>query len=130
MSVVEMVAWVTAALFAAVAVFQVALAAGAPLGDMAWSGTHPGTLPGRLRAASAVSALLLLVMGGIVLARAGVIGDGGTAVTVASWAVVVFVALSAAGNLASRSPRERAVFGPVGVLLLAGALTVAILGPA
>lgn len=31
--------------FAAIAVFQVALAAGAPLGRAAWGGTHPEQLP-------------------------------------------------------------------------------------
>ncbi|HET9880007.1 MAG TPA: hypothetical protein VFQ81_11990 [Candidatus Limnocylindria bacterium] len=41
-------------LLAVIAMFQLALAAGAPLGAMAWGGGHPGVLPPRLRVASAV----------------------------------------------------------------------------
>ncbi|WP_156165231.1 hypothetical protein [Demequina rhizosphaerae] len=129
MTAVEMVGWATAAIFALVAAFQVALAAGAPWGRAAWGGAHEGTLPGRLRFGSAVSALTLLGMALIVLAGAGVIGSGdSTLVTVLMWVVVAFAAFSTLANLASRSPLERAVFGPISIALLAGSLVVAIAG--
>ncbi|MDN4474951.1 hypothetical protein QQX09_03665 [Demequina sp. SYSU T00192] len=129
MTTVETVAWATAAIFAAVALFQVALAAGAPWGRAAWGGAHEGALPGRLRAGSAVSAVMLLGMAAVVLAGAGAIGSGdSTLVTVLLWVVVAFTALSTLANLASRSPLERAIFGPTSIALLAGSLTVALAG--
>ncbi|SEJ19393.1 hypothetical protein [Demequina mangrovi] len=129
MTLVEGVAWATAGLLVLVAIFQVALAAGAPWGEAAWGGTHRGTLPVRLRVGSAFSALVLCGMAAAVLAGAGVIGDGRTtAITVVLWVIVGFLALTMLGNLASRSPRERAVFGPISSLLLAGAVIVAVAG--
>ncbi|WP_062298535.1 hypothetical protein [Demequina maris] len=127
MTAVEWVACATAALFGLVAVFQVALAAGAPWGRAAWGGASPGRLAARLRAGSAVSAVLLLGMAAVVLARAGLLGSGeGTLITVLMWVVVAFAALSTLANLASRSPLERAIFGPTSLALLAGTLTVAL----
>ncbi len=43
-------------LFAALVVFQLALAAGAPWGRAAYGGQNPGVLPGRLRVSSVVAA--------------------------------------------------------------------------
>ncbi|WP_156157688.1 hypothetical protein [Demequina pelophila] len=131
MDAIEVVAWATAAGLAVVALFQVALAAGAPWGDFAWSGRQPGRLPATLRVASAVSAPVLLGMAAVVLLRAGVWGEGdSTWVTVVAWVVAAMLTLSALGNLASRSPRERAVFGPLSLLIAIGAIVVAIAGPA
>lgn len=48
---------VLAASTATIAAFQIGLAAGAPWGALAWGGSHPGTLPSSLRAASAGAAL-------------------------------------------------------------------------
>jgi hypothetical protein len=47
---------VAAAGFAAIAVFELLLAAGAPMGSAAWGGAHPGRLPSELRVASALAA--------------------------------------------------------------------------
>src|SRR5687768_719411 len=46
------------AVLTALAVFQVALASGAPWGRYAWGGQHEGALPAPLRVGSAVSVLV------------------------------------------------------------------------
>ena len=99
-----------ALLLGGISVFQVALAAGAPWGRVAWSGAHDGTLPPHLRAASAVAAALW----------------GAATVAVATEAprsvrgqrrllrgVGGVCAVGAALNLASPSPAERALWAPV-----------------
>lgn len=99
-----------AALIGATAAFQVALAAGAPLGVAAWGGQHPGVLPRRLRRSSAVSALVLgslaVVAGkpdsfGSPMRRRVLLGAAG------------YFALGTAMNAASRSPVERAIWTPL-----------------
>jgi hypothetical protein len=49
-----------AILFVGMAVFQASLALGAPLGAHVLGGRHPGTLPDRLRAFSAIAAAILV----------------------------------------------------------------------
>ena len=104
---------VAAVLMGGVAVFQIALVAGAPWGAAAWGGASPGTLPAGLRVASAGSALVyafLAVAAGTALVpprrRRGIL-------TVASGAM----ALGTAMNLASPSDVERALWTPVAGVL-------------
>lgn len=90
--------------------FQLALAAGAPLGAAAWGGRYPGVLPGRLRAASALVGLVIYpVMLGAILAAAGLISDAWLPVdrVVAAWILAVFFALGVLANAISRSAAER-----------------------
>jgi hypothetical protein len=100
-----------------VAVFQAALAAGAPWGAAAWGGRHAGTLPAQLRVGSAVSAAALSGLALVAATgprppepwRRGVL-TGASAL----------LALGAPLNLASPSPAERpwaVVAGGVSVLL-------------
>lgn len=101
---------VAAVLLAVVAVFQLALAFGAPLGDMAWGGQHPGVLPTRLRVASAVAGAVvypLLIL--VVLAAGGLIGDTWLPVdpAAAAWVLSALLTLGAVADFASRSRRER-----------------------
>ena len=100
-------------------VFQLALALGAPLGEMAWGGQNPGVLPTRLRVASAVSGLvvypfILLV----ILASAGVIPSSSSPVSgpVAMWVLTGLFLLGALANAVSRSPRER-IWAPVSLVI-------------
>ena len=103
-----------------VAVFQVALAAGAPLGRAAWGGAHE-RLPRNLRVASAVAAVVWVLAALIVLAAAGFEASPIPA-SVADWATWVLAALLLVGtvmNFFSRSRLERIIWGPV-ALVLAG----------
>lgn len=102
-----------ACLFLGMAVFQAGLALGAPLGAHVLGGRQPGVLPGRLRAVSAIAAVILVASALVILARAGAIGwpAGATGLLgPASWAIAAFLVLNTIGNLASKSRLERTVF--------------------
>lgn len=112
---------VATVLLALIAAFQVALALGAPLGDMAWGGRNKGILPTGLRMASAITGLFVYPLIALaILASAGLIEAAWLPVTgpIAMWFLAVLLGIGAVANLVSRSPRER-YWGPV-----AGAIAV------
>lgn len=107
-------AWL-AVLLAGVALFQIAAAAGAPVGAYTQGGTHHGVLPRNQRIAAGVSAAFLVFV---------IVGTGITEVRFpSSWTVwhshtllLLFWAYSAIGvvaNAVSRSWREALVWTPV-----------------
>jgi hypothetical protein len=104
----------------ALAVFQVLLVLGAPLGRFAWGGQHR-VLPTPLRAGSVVSIVIYALLATVVLARADLVSLAVPAgvVRTATWVVVTYLLLGAALNLASRSKPERAVMSPVTAVLCA-----------
>ena len=106
--------------FGALAIFQLALALGAPLGHAAWGGAHE-TLPTGLRVGSAVSVLFYVLATGVVLRRAGMnvpwITSG--VARVGTWTLVVILALSGLGNIASQSGWERYFMAPLALILAA-----------
>ena len=114
-------------LLGALAVFQALLACRFPLGRFAWGGQHE-VLPTRLRVGSLVAVVVYVVIGWVVLARAGLLGGGQGVVRVATWVIAGYFLLGAAGNLASRSRPERLVMTPVAVALCSLTATVAALG--
>lgn len=102
-----------AALFAWLAVFQVALAARAPLGRMAWGGRHP-VLPAHLRWASLAAALLCALGVAAALQAAGrmaVLPDA--ALRPLLLGLALLFALSTLGNAMSASRPERLHGTPV-----------------
>lgn len=110
-----------------VAVFQIALAAGLPLGAYAMGGAFPGRFPPVLRVAATVQGFLVVGMALVVMSRAGV--------TLCQWTRVsrrlvwVVVAVGAAGlflNLFTPSPEERAIWAPVAGVMLCSSLIVAL----
>jgi hypothetical protein len=112
--------------FLVIAVFQAALALGAPLGRAAWGGASD-VLPSRLRISSVVAFVIWLVAPAIVLGRAGieVVGLPHDLLVWGSWALVVLSALGAIVNFASSSPWERFGWGPLAALLAILSLVVA-----
>lgn len=101
---------IAVALIGLLIAFQLALAAGAPLGAAAWGGRHPGELPTRLRIASAFVGLVVYpLMAAVVLAAAGIIDAGWFPfdLDVAMWVLAGFFALGVLANAISRSPPER-----------------------
>ena len=107
-------------------VFQLALAAGAPLGQLAWGGRHH-TLPTALRIASAASIALYAGCGAVIADAAGVVDvfDGSwprTAVAV----LTGYFGLGVIVNAISRSRPERIVMTPVAVALALLFLIVAV----
>jgi hypothetical protein len=124
--VLVIVALAGAALLAGLAVFQVLLIAGAPLGRFAWGG-RTTVLPTGLRIGSAVAITLYAVFALVVLQSGGVsrVLPGGL-VGVAIWVLTAYFAVGVAVNAASRSRPERLVMTPVALALAAVCLVLAL----
>ncbi len=115
---VALAAEIAAILFAGLAIFQAALALGAPLAAYAWGGAHEGVLPDRLRMGSALSAPLLVALGAMVLVRARVIyPDWSGELSIAIWVVFLFLVINTSANFRSQSARERRVMFPLALIL-------------
>jgi hypothetical protein len=111
------------------ALFQLALALGAPLGEYTLGGRFPDKLPPKIRVAALAQILVMVLFAFIVLVRAGLIfGELYAISRVAIWFVVGFFVLGSLANLSTPSKRERLVWGPVNVLLLLVTIVIA-LGP-
>lgn len=111
---------------AVLAVFQLALAAGAPFGRLAWGGQHR-VLPARMRIGSVASVVVYTLMALVALDRSGIVDVVPDIVSrVGMWVVFGYLVLSIVPNLLSKSRSERAVMAPVSVLLAVLALLIAI----
>ena len=111
-------AWIAAILMTAVAMFQVALALGAPLGAYAWGGQNRGVLPPRLQLGSAISAPILLALAIMVLIRAGVVYPAWSeAMAWPVWIVFLFMVMNTFANFRSDSAEERRVMTPITAVL-------------
>lgn len=107
--------------------FQLALAAGTPWGELAMGGRYPGRFPPALRFAALLQAGILGVLGLIVWVRAGIILPEWLPVSQkAIWGVVAFCALSLIANLITPSRRERMIWAPVAAILLLSSILVAL----
>jgi hypothetical protein len=114
--------------FLLVAGFQVTLALGAPWGRAAWGGVHEGRLPGKLRVASLIAAVVWILLASLVFERAGheLIPLPFTVPSWMPWALFGLLAVGALMNLASRSKLERLVMTPVAGVLALLCLVVAL----
>ena len=120
---------VACSILAALAVFQLCLALGAPWGRFAWGGQHDGPLPTRLRVGSVVSIVLYALFAVVILDRADMVQVLPDAVSgVGIWVLVAYLALGVVMNGISRSRSERAVMTPVSLVLAVCALIVAVGG--
>lgn len=118
---------VVVALIALLALFQLALALGAPWGRFAWGGQHQGTLPRGFRIASAASIAIYGFMALVALSRSGhseLFGSGFS--SVAMWVVFGYLALGVPMNAISRSKPERYMMTPVALALAVLALLIAL----
>ena len=119
-------AWVAVAVLGCLAVFQLLLVAGAPLGRFAWGGQHT-VLPTGLRISSVVSIAIYAVVTLFVLQAAGVLDVLPERVMgVAMWVLTGYFVLGVALNLASRSRPERMVMTPVALVLAICCLVLAL----
>ncbi|MEO6943314.1 MAG: hypothetical protein ABI053_01215 [Lacisediminihabitans sp.] len=117
----------TCVLLGLLALFQIALASGAPLGEFAWGG-QAKVLPTRLRIGSIVSIFIYAAIALIILERAGPIQILGNAavVQVAAWVVFAYFVLGILMNAISRSKKERYTMTPVVIVLAALSLAIAL----
>lgn len=118
-------AWIFLFVVALLALFQIALAAGAPWGRFAWGGAQ-AKLPVALRIGSVVSLLIYSACAAIVSDRAKLIDVVGDDVSgVGAWVVAGFLSLGVVMNAISRSKPERFTMTPVALVLAASAYVVA-----
>lgn len=108
--------------FAALMVFQAALAAGAPLGDAAWGGAH-AHLTTAERVGSAVSVLVSLLA--ILVVRRRAAGRQERRYRWGTWVFVVVFGMSALMNAASESRWESLLLAPIAGALAALCVVVA-----
>lgn len=128
---VGLAAWTAALLLAGVALFQAALAAGAPWGDMSYGGraeTVDGVLPGSYRVMSAAAVVILLLAAWMILARGGVVSAGPLSpgfLRGAAWVVFGYLVLNTVMNVASSHPAERFGLGAITLVAAAACFVVA-----
>ncbi len=114
-------------ILALLAVFQLALVAGAPLGHFAWGG-QSRVLPTRLRVGSAVSIIIYALIAVVLLERSGLVvllGNAGV-IQVAAWVIFAYFTLGILMNAISRSKPERYTMTPVTLVLAVLSLLVAL----
>lgn len=115
MNIVVIAALIQAVIALGVAIFQIALVAGAPLGEYTIGGQHPGKLPGQFRVTAAVSAIIMVAQSGHYLAQAGILNPalspGQNAIV--NWFWFGFAVLGLIVNSISKSKKERNTWVPV-----------------
>ena len=120
-------ALIFSALCLIVIVFQFALVLGAPWGEYTMGGELKGALPPRRRAAAGVQIVILILFALVALTRAGLILPGFYGFSrVAIWVIAAFFVLGSYMNWTSKSKKERYLWGPVNVLMLASSLILAL----
>jgi hypothetical protein len=106
----------------AVALFQVGAVLGAPVGAYTQGGRRPGALSRGGRVVAAISVVLLVLMSASFLATAGYgpLIDFDIGVRDALWVFTSgYSAVGAVLNVLTRSHKERMLFGPTSLVLLA-----------
>jgi hypothetical protein len=107
--------------------FQIALAAGAPWGAYAMGGAYPGQFPPEMRVAAVVQGVILALLALVVLSRAEILLPKWSRVSRwLIWVVVAFSALSLVLNLITPSAIERAIWAPIGFVMLFCSVVVAV----
>ena len=111
----------------ALAVFQLLLIIGLPLGRFAWGGQNP-VLPARLRVGSAVAVMVYGIFAIVALDRAALISilPAPFIAVAAMWVIAAYLLLSVLPNLASKSKYERRVMVPVSLVLAGLAFLIAL----
>jgi cytochrome bd-type quinol oxidase subunit 2 len=125
--VIALAAVVHTVAMACVVAFQVALALGAPWGAYAMGGAVEGRYPPAMRVLALAQAVVLAALALVVLSAADIAAQA--LVDDHPWLAWVPVAVSAVAvvlNAISRSARERRLWVPVALLLLASSLVVAL----
>lgn len=124
---IQLAAIVYGVLTLVVVLFQAALAAGAPWGELTMGGRRTGTLPATMRVGAGIQAVILVGLAAVMLSRAGLAFPGLHGPTdVLIWVVVAMAGMSLFLNIITPSKWERRIWAPVGTLLVATSLFVAL----
>ena len=110
-----------------VALFQLALTIGAPMGEYTMGGQNIGKLPLKFRVGASISMLVNLAIAGHYLAQTGVVKALLPAQLnlAANWSLVAFTAVGLTMNAISRSKKERNLWVPVLIVSLICSILVA-----
>ncbi|KGP72585.1 hypothetical protein [Pontibacillus yanchengensis] len=111
-------------LLVGIAIYQLLLALGFPLGAAAWGGKHR-ILPIHLRIASMFSALFLVCMGILILQHTPII-EPFLPTHPILWVFTVFLGVNTVGNVVSQSKLERLIMTPISSILFLLCLLVAL----
>lgn len=119
-------AYVLFALLGVLALFQLALALGAPLGRYAMGGMVEGAYPPPMRIAALAQIAIYALIGAIVFARLGwAFPDFANPAHIAMWVIVGLFALGTLMNAISRSAGERIIWTPVALAMALASLRIA-----
>lgn len=104
---------VCSVLISIVILFQFALAAGMPWGELAMGGMHPGKFPPAMRVGAVVQGMIMAIALLIIHIRAGVfLPDWLPIARIAIWFVVAIFAISTVLNWITKSNWERRLWAP------------------
>ena len=127
MTIFEFSAWLNILVLVLVNCFQIALISGAPWGEYAFGGQNKGVLPRNLRIGSAITSFLYLGIAGHYLAQLGIFPKllSPELNQVANWAIVGINSLALIMNTITPSKKERMIWAPVALVLLASSASLA-----
>ena len=119
--------WIVIVTLALVSLFQIALIAGAPMGEYAFGGQNPGKLPAKFRIGSVFTLAIYVGIIGHMLAQLGILSKllPTGLNSAANWAIFGLNLLSLVMNAISRSKKERDMWVPVALLLSVASFFVA-----
>ena len=127
MTLLQGAAVITVTVLAGLAIVQVLLAAGRPLGALAWGGAYR-VLPPGLRVASAATVVIYAAFAAVLLLRAQVVSGAPDhpVIMAGAWVAMAVFALGIPANAMSKSRWERSVMLPASGLLAAATLLIAL----
>jgi hypothetical protein len=114
--------------FIATALFQLALALGAPMGEYAYGGQIIGKLPIAYRISSGISFLITLAIAGHYLAQLGVVPKllSDDLNQWVNWGLIGFGASAAVLNNITKSKKEKQLWGSTTIAMLIASVIVAL----
>lgn len=111
----------------AIAIVQLALALGAPLGEYTMGGKFPGKLPKKMRWLAILQIIILLVFVFIVTSKSGIAFENYYHFArIGIWFIVVFFIFGSIVNFTSPSKKERLIMGPANIIAVISTLIVAL----
>lgn len=124
---IELASLAACAILTGLAIFQIALIFGAPIGKYAWGGQHI-VLPPSLRVGSVISVVLYIIFAVFILAKANLTPSpfSGDVLTIGMWVLTGYFILGIIMNGISRSKPEKKLMTPVATLLAVLFLVVSI----
>lgn len=109
-----------------ISLLQTGLMLGAPWGECAMGGVHPGRFPVKLRISAAVQLGIIMLSWLLVLVRARVVlSEHFEPSRFAIWFVVGLFAISSVLNIITSSRKERILGAPIAMMMFLSSLSIA-----